>query len=91
MLGAAVYLASRFTAKVISGLVLLARYISAPMTLRYGYSELNTCSPSWRGQNRSISFSKALTTMRVLDGYALSILNFSKKFGHKMIDLRECP
>jgi hypothetical protein len=47
--------------------VLFARYISAPMTLRYEYSEPNTYSPSWHGRNGSVSFSKALTTMRVLD------------------------
>ena len=31
-------LANKFTAKAISGLVLFARYISAPMALRYGTS-----------------------------------------------------
>jgi hypothetical protein len=46
MVGAALYLAGKFTVKAISGLVLFARYISAPMTLRYGYSEPNTSSPS---------------------------------------------
>jgi hypothetical protein len=80
MVGAALYLASKFTAKAISGLVLFARYVSASMTLRYGYSEPNTSSPSWCGQNGSMSFSKALTTMGVLDEYALSILNFSNIF-----------
>jgi hypothetical protein len=68
MVGAALYLVSKFTAKAISDLILLARYISAPMTLRYGYLEPNTSSPSWCGRNESISFSKALTTMGVLDG-----------------------
>jgi hypothetical protein len=80
MAGATLYLASKLTAKAISDLVLLARYIITPMTLRYGYSEPNTSSTSWRGRNRSISFSKALTTMRVLDGYTLSVLNFSNIF-----------
>jgi hypothetical protein len=75
MVGAAQYLASKFTAKAISGLVLFARYISTPMALRYGYSEPKTSSPSWHGRNGSISFSKALMTMGVLDGYDLSILN----------------
>jgi hypothetical protein len=68
MVGAVLYLVSKFTTKAILGLVLFARYISAPMALSYGYSKPNTSSPSWRGRNESISFSKALTTMRVLDG-----------------------
>jgi hypothetical protein len=80
MVGAALYLVSRFTAKAISGIVLFARYISASMTLRYGYLEPNTSSPSWHGRNGSVSFSKALTTMGVLDGYTLSILNFFNTF-----------
>jgi hypothetical protein len=42
MVGATLYLASRFTAKVILDFVLFARYISVPMSLRYGYSESNT-------------------------------------------------
>jgi hypothetical protein len=83
MVGAALNLASKLTTKAISGLVLFARYISAPRVLRYGYSEPSTTSPSWRGQNGSISFSKALMTMRVLDGYALSILNFFNIFWTK--------
>jgi hypothetical protein len=80
MVGAALYPVSKFTAKAISGLVLLARYISALMALRYGYLEPNTSSPAWRGRNGLVSVSKALTTMRVLDEYALSILNFSNIF-----------
>jgi hypothetical protein len=68
MVGVALYLVSIFTVKAISGLELLIKYISAPMVLRYGYSEHNTSSPSWPGQNGSISFCKALTTMGVLDG-----------------------
>jgi hypothetical protein len=55
MVGAALYLASKFTAKAISGLVLLARYINAPMALRYEYSEPNTSSPSSHGRNGSVS------------------------------------
>jgi hypothetical protein len=72
MVGVALYLASKFTVKAISSLILLARYISALMSLRYGYPEPNTSSPSWRSQNGSVFFSKALMTMGVLDGYALS-------------------
>jgi hypothetical protein len=68
MVGAALNLASKFTAKVISDFVLFARYISVPMVVRYEYSEPNTSSPSWRGQKGLVSFSKALTTTGVLDG-----------------------
>jgi hypothetical protein len=46
MVGATLYLASKFTAKAISDLVLFVRYISAVIALRYGYLELNTSSPS---------------------------------------------
>jgi hypothetical protein len=35
LVGAALCLASTFTANAMSGLVLFARYISAPMALRY--------------------------------------------------------
>jgi hypothetical protein len=70
MVGATPNLTSKLTAKAILGLVLFARYISAPMTLRYGYSEPNTSCPSWHDQNGSDSFSKALTTIGVLEEYA---------------------
>ncbi len=36
--GEELYLANKFTENAISGLVLLARYISAPIALRYGTS-----------------------------------------------------
>jgi hypothetical protein len=36
MVGATLYLASKFTVKAISGLMLFVRYISATMALRYG-------------------------------------------------------
>jgi hypothetical protein len=39
MVAATLYLVSKFTAKIISDLILFTRYISAPMALRYGYSE----------------------------------------------------
>jgi hypothetical protein len=68
MVGAALNLASDLTVKAILDLVLFTRYISAPIALRYGYSEPNTSSPSWHGRNGSESVSKALTTMGVLDG-----------------------
>jgi hypothetical protein len=68
MVAATLYLASKLIAKAISDLVLLARYISVPMSLRYEYSELNTSSPSWCGRNGPVSFFEPLTTKRVLDG-----------------------
>jgi hypothetical protein len=68
MVGATLYLTSKFTIKAISGLVLFVRYISGPIALRYGYSEPNTSSSSWCGRNGSIYFSKALTTIGILDG-----------------------
>jgi hypothetical protein len=54
--GLQIYFVNKFTVKVISGLVLFVRYISALMTLRYWYSEPNTSSPCWHGRNVSISF-----------------------------------
>jgi hypothetical protein len=67
MVGVALYLTSKFTVKAISSLVLFTRYITGSMALRYGYSEPNTSYPSWHGRKGSISFSKALMTMGVLD------------------------
>jgi hypothetical protein len=43
------YLANRYTAKAISGWVLLAKYISTSMALRYGNSLPNISSPSSLG------------------------------------------
>jgi hypothetical protein len=56
LVGDALYLASKFTAKAISGLVLFARYISAPIALRYGYSGPKISSPSSRGRRILIPF-----------------------------------
>jgi hypothetical protein len=39
---AALCLARQFTTNAMSGLLLFARYIKAPMTLRYGYSAPKT-------------------------------------------------
>jgi hypothetical protein len=44
MVGATLYLASKFTAKAIPDLVLFVRYISALIALRYGYLELESAS-----------------------------------------------
>ena len=37
LVGSALYVASRFTSNAMSGLVLFARYSSAPIALRYTY------------------------------------------------------
>jgi hypothetical protein len=66
MVRVALNLANKFTTKAISGLILFVRYNSASMVLSYEYSDPNTSSP-WRGRNRSVSFSNALTIMGVLD------------------------
>jgi hypothetical protein len=75
---AALCLARQFTTNAMSGLLLFARYIKAPMTLRYGYSAPKTSF--YLNLNRSVSFSKARTTMGVLRGYVFSILNFFNTF-----------
>jgi hypothetical protein len=50
--GAALYPANRFTAKAISDRVQFARYISAPMALRYGTSGPKPYSSSSLGSER---------------------------------------
>jgi hypothetical protein len=68
IVGAALCLARQLTTKAILGLVLFVKYISAPIALRYGYSDHNTSSPSCFGLKGSVSFSRARTTMGVLVG-----------------------
>jgi hypothetical protein len=68
MVGATLNFASKFTTKAISGLVLFARYISTLITLRYEYSEPKTFFSSSHDRNGSISFSKTITIIGVLDG-----------------------
>ena len=63
-----------------SGLVQLARYIRAPMALRYGNSESRISSFSSQGRNGSVSILSDLTTIGVLKGFALSILKRFKIF-----------
>jgi hypothetical protein len=70
----------KFTAKAVSGLVLFARYISAPIALRYGYSGPKVSSPSSHGRKGSLSLSRVRTIIGALDGYALSILNLLNTF-----------
>jgi hypothetical protein len=71
LVGAALYLASKFTAKAISGLVRFARYMSDPMTLRYGTSYSKTFLSSLLSLNGSFSSSSDLTTIEIFKGTSL--------------------
>ena len=51
--GVELYLANKLIEKAISGRVQLARYINAPMTLRYGTSGPSKFSPFLQGRNES--------------------------------------
>ena len=59
--------------KTIYGRVQLARYISAPMTLRYGTSRPSNYSPFSQGRNESFFTSSEQTTIGELKECALSI------------------
>jgi hypothetical protein len=85
LVGSALYLASRFTTNAISGIVLFARYISALITLRYGYSAPRTSSPSSLGRYGSWSTCNDLPIIRVLAGYAFSKPNLLILSGCKLI------
>ena len=61
-------LANKFTAKAISGRIEFARYISAPIALRYGTSGPRSFSFSPLGRKRSFSVSSDLTTIGVVNG-----------------------
>ncbi|KAL4577145.1 hypothetical protein LXL04_013248 [Taraxacum kok-saghyz] len=67
-------LANKFTAKEMSGLVQLVRYISAPIALRYGTSGPRTSSFSSQGRYGYLSIFNDLTTIGVLKELALFIL-----------------
>ena len=67
------YLANKLTEKAMSGRVKFARYISAPIALRYGTSRLSNSSFSSLGRNGSLVTSSNLTTMGELRGCDLSI------------------
>ena len=67
--------ASKLTKKAMSGLVLLARYINAPIALKYGTSGLRICSFSSRGQKGSLFTSSDLTTIGLVKECALSLLS----------------
>ena len=66
LLVGAARLASKFTTKAMSGLVLLARYINAPMALRYGTYGPRISSPSSRGLNGLVFSPKDQITIGVL-------------------------
>ncbi|KAL6514611.1 hypothetical protein OROGR_020190 [Orobanche gracilis] len=68
-------LASKFTAKAISGRVQLARYMRAPIALRYGVSGPTSSPFSSFGLNGSFSILSVLPTIGVLKGVALSMWN----------------
>ncbi|KAL6530255.1 hypothetical protein OROHE_014608 [Orobanche hederae] len=68
-------LASKFTAKAISGRVQLARYMRVPIALRYGISGPTSSSFSSFGLNGSFSILSVLPTIGVLKGVALSMWN----------------
>jgi hypothetical protein len=85
LVGYALYLASKFTSNAISGLVLFARYINAPIALRYGYSAPRTSSPSSLGRYGSWSTCNDLPIIGVLAGYAFSKPNLSNTFQCKLI------
>ena len=71
--GEELYLTSKFTKNAILGCVLLAKYISAPITLRYDNSGLSNSSLSSRGLKGSFFTSSDRTTIGVRNGYVLSI------------------
>ncbi|GJX90614.1 hypothetical protein Tco_0343940 [Tanacetum coccineum] len=73
-------LANKLTAKEMSGLVQIVRYIRAPIALKYGTSGPRTSSSSSHGRNGSLSTLSDLLTIEVLKGFALSILNRFKSF-----------
>ncbi|GKD26690.1 hypothetical protein Tco_1232904, partial [Tanacetum coccineum] len=64
LVGDELNLANKLTAKEMSGLVQFARYIRAPITLRYGTSGPRTSSSSSQGRNGSLSTLSDLPTIR---------------------------
>ena len=75
--GAELYLANKLREKAIYGRVQLARYISAPMTLRYDTSRPSNSSLFSQGRIQSFFTSSERITIGELKGCALSI---SKRF-----------
>jgi hypothetical protein len=89
LVGAVLCRASKFTANAISDLVQFARYMRTLMALRYGTWGPKISYPSSRGLNWSVSISIDRTTIGVLLGYGLSILNFSNTFRYRQIDAQK--
>ena len=71
--GVKLYLAKKLTEKSMFECVQLARYISAPITLRYGTLGPSNSSFFLQWQNGSCFTSNDLTTIGELKGCALSI------------------
>lgn len=69
--GSKLYLASKLTEN--AGLVYFARYIKAPIALRYGISRQKNFSSSPWGKKWSFSKLSDQTTIGVLKGWALFI------------------
>jgi hypothetical protein len=74
------YLANKLTANAISSLEQFARYISAPIALRYGTSKSRIYSSSSSGRKKFLFISNDRTIIRVLKGWALSIKSVSVPF-----------
>ena len=73
LVGEELYLANKFIENATSGLVLLARYISAPIALRYGTFGLRSSSLSSQGRNIFFLISSEQTCIGIFNGRALSI------------------
>ena len=69
-IGKELNLANKFIKKAISGRVLLGRYISTLIALRYGISGPRSCSLFLWGRNGSLIISSDLTTI----GYSMDVL-----------------
>jgi hypothetical protein len=78
--GAELYLANKLTENDMSGLVLLARYINAPIALKYGTSGPRIYSLSSFGRKQSFFISRDRTTIGELNECALSMLNRFRTF-----------
>ena len=72
LVGSVLYLANRFTANVISGLVQFAKYISAHTAHKYGNSGPRTSFPSSLGLYGSLPCCKDLPTIGTFEGYVFS-------------------
>lgn len=82
LLGSVLYFASRFTVNAMSGLVQFAKYMSAPIALKYENSGPRTSTPSSLGLYRSLSYCKDLSTIGTFEGYAFSKPNLSNNLSN---------